>query len=123
MKDALEHFKNEILHEAKRCGDMNFVNHVVSKGLVDILWNNQQYEEALYLLAIVDYFSREHNCPLCRDYRELRKQKLQDLIFPNSILMMDKLQPSYGWKKKAIENAIPEFLRHNIVEGDVKNAI
>lgn len=123
MREALEHFKNEILHDIKRYGEMDFVNYVISKDLVFLLWNSQQHEEALYLLATIDYFSHKHSCLLCDSYKELRKQKLQDYIFPNSIIMMDKLQPSYGWKQKAIESAIPEFLRHNIVEGDIENAI
>lgn len=123
MKQEFENFKNEIAHDIKRKGDMPFVYDIVHSGIIRQFWNTHEYAKALYLLATIDYLSREHNSPLCGDYKDLRTQKLQIPLFPNGILMLDKLQPEYGWKEKAIREAIPEYIRHNIVEGDIKNVV
>lgn len=123
MRPEFEIFKNNLAHTLVHKGDIPFIQEIIASNCIFDYWEKEQYEESLYLLAMIDYLSREHNMPLCGDYRELRKQKLATMLCPNGILMMDKMNPSYGWKEKAIKEAIPEFLRHNIVEGDIKNVV
>ena len=79
------------------------------------------YPESLYLLAMVDYICRVNNVPLCDAYSELRKAKLKDIVYPSSVIVADAVSKNGNVKKKAIEESIPEFMRFNIVESDVRN--
>ena len=49
--------------------------------------------------------------------------KLPELLYPSGILLEAELLPDDNIKERAMENAIPEFLRFNIVESEVRNVI
>lgn len=85
--------------------------------------NNERswYREALYLLAMVDYLSRINNLSLCTNYNDIRAQKLEKPCFPAGVIVSYAATGDERIKEKALANAIPEFLRFNIVEGEVRN--
>jgi len=85
------------------------------------LYEKKWYPEALYLLAMLDYLSRENNVPICKNYNDIRNSKLQKLVFPSSIVILCKTLKSDKPKEDIIRMAIPEFLRFNIVESEVRN--
>ena len=85
---------------------------------VSILVMNPQNGE---MLAMVDYISRENDVPLCEEYNEYRKQKLTDILYPASVLTAAAVSESETIKNNALNNAIPEFMRFNIVESEVRN--
>lgn len=122
MKD-FELFKSEICHEVKRLGETAFVTETIKSGIIRKTWDEGRYDEALYLLAMTDYLSKRCMMPLCGDYRDLRAQKLAEPLYPRDVILADKLCPEMKWKEKALNESIPEFLRYNIVEGDVFNVI
>jgi hypothetical protein len=70
---------------------------------------------------MVDYLSRENNIPICTDFEWLRQAKLTELLYPAGILVMCAATNSDEYKKEALMEAIPEFLRHNIVEAEVRD--
>jgi hypothetical protein len=70
---------------------------------------------------MVDYISRENDIPLCEEYNKYRKLKLNDIIYPSSILTAAAVSKNNDIKDKALKNAIPEFMRFNIVESEVRN--
>jgi len=77
--------------------------------------------EALYLLAMLDYVSLENGIDWCTKYEPLRHIKLEDLAIPKGIRISLEVFHNQEIFDKAYKKAIPEFLRHNIMEGDVRN--
>ena len=60
---------------------------------------------------------------LCTDYDDLRNKKLQETVFPSSIIAQALVTGDETIKSKAIEESIPEFIRFNIVEKDVPDVV
>lgn len=87
------------------------------------LYDKHWYPEALYLLAMVDYLSRENGIPLCTKYDDIRSRKLKTPVYPVGILLASEVLKSDEMKRKAEEEAIPEFLRFNIIENEVRNVV
>jgi hypothetical protein len=102
-------------------GDVEFMIQLLETDEIRTLFNRKWYPEALYLLAMLDYLSRENNVPICKNYNDIRKSKLQKLIYPSSVVILCKTMKSDEPKKEIIRMAIPEFLRFNIVESEVRN--
>jgi hypothetical protein len=102
-------------------GDLDFLIDTLENGKIRKLYDKGWYAESLYLLAMTDYLSRENGFPLCADYNDLRKAKLAEIIYPAGILTLCAASGSGAWKDRSRAEAIPEFLRHNIVEAEVRN--
>ena len=81
------------------------------------------YPESLYLLAMLDYISRENDVPLCDEYDDLRRCKLEKTIYPSSVLAMSAASKKDDELRHAEVMAIPEFKRFNIIESEVRNVI
>jgi len=120
-RPAFEIFKSNICHSVKDLGDIDFLMDVIKTDRIISYLDKRWHREALYLLAMVDYLCRENNLPLHEDYAELRCLKLSDIIYPSGILILCAALGSDEPKEKSLQEAIPEFLRHNIVESEVRN--
>ena len=72
---------------------------------------------------MLDYLSRLHNVPICKNYNDIRRAKLEQPLYPSSVLLLCKAQRSDAPKDECIRTAIPEFMRFNIVESEVRNVI
>ncbi len=118
---SFETYKSNICHQVKDMGDVNFIIDTLESGKIRKLYQKKWYPESLYLLAMVEYLSRENNLPLCMEYGDIRKVKLQDPIYPAGIIAMSAASHSEDPKKESLRNAIPEFIRFNIVEREVHN--
>ncbi len=116
-----ELYKSAICQRVKSCGYEAFVKEVSASDEIPSLLEKREFAEALYLLAMVDYLSRKYRIPLCERFESLRGLKLTKTIYPRDIELLATLQHSDEVKKKAWEEAIPEFKRHNIVENNVEN--
>lgn len=116
-----ENFKSSVCHELKRKGDETFVLDALEKHTVLTYWEMDWYPEALYLLAMVDYVCRINNVPLYKPYDRLRIVKLAEPLFPRSIEVFRGSEYEEAARQQALQSAIPEFLRHNIVEGEVRD--
>lgn len=127
VADSVEHrtsfetFKSNICHAVKDMGDMDFLINTLESDKVRELYERSWYAEGLYLLAMIDYLSRENGFPLCAEYDDIRSAKLQRVIYPASILAMCAAWGNDEPKTESLREAIPEFLRHNIVEAEVRN--
>jgi hypothetical protein len=51
----------------------------------------------------------------------LRKQKLSETLFPASVVAAMTVSKDKTIKNQALKDAIPEFLRFNIIESEVRN--
>lgn len=122
-RPAFELFKSNVCHRLKEMGDIAFLRQTLSENSIREYQKKKWYAECLYLLAMVDYISRVNRVPLCADYDDLRRMKLSDTVYPAGVLSLALAEHSDGPKRRAWEEAIPEFKRFNIVEGDVRDVI
>ena len=120
-RPAFEIFKSNVCHSVNDKGDINFLADVIKSDIIFRYLDMHWYREALYMLAMTDYLCRENNLPLCEVYNDLRYIKLSDTIYPAGILILCAALKSEEPKEKSLREAIPEFLRHNIVENEVRN--
>ena len=120
-RPSFEIFKSNTCHYVKDMGDLDFLIDVIKSDRIISYLDKRWYREALYLLAMVDYLCRENALPLHEDYDELRRLKLSEIVYPTGILVLCAALKSDEPKEKSLREAIPEFLRHNIVESEVRN--
>lgn len=120
-RSSFEVYKSNICHLVKDKGDIDFIIDVLENDKIRKLYNQKWYPEAFYLLAMVDYLSRENNIPICTNYNDIRNQKLNRVIYPTSVILSDAAMYTDKYKNESLKKAIPEFIRFNIVENEVRN--
>ncbi len=120
-RPAFELFKSNVCHKLKNLGDLDFLIEELKSNNISSYYEKKWYPESFYLLAMVDYISRINNVPLCENYKEIRKQKLKTVLYPSSILSLYGATKNEQVKADALKNAIPEFMRFNIVESEIRN--
>ena len=120
-RPSFELFKSNTCHMVKDMGDLPFITQLLQTGQIRELYKRKWYPEALYLLAMLDYLSRENDVPICTNYNDLRSAKLQEPLYPSNVIILCKTLKSDAPKKECYQKAIPEFLRFNIIESEVRN--
>ena len=118
-----ELFKSNVCHKLKECGDVEYMIEILEGDEIGIYYRRKWYPEAFYLLGLLDYLSRVNAIPVCTDYNAMRMQKLDKVIYPQSVRMMAAIKNSKEPLRQARKEAIPEFLNYNIVEGEVRNVV
>lgn len=121
QRPDFEVFKSNTCHLLKDMGDIPFLIHLLEQDEIRRLYNKKWYPEALYLLAMLDYLSRENQVPLCTRYQDIRASKLSQPLYPASVVILCKALHSEVPKQELLRQAIPEFMRFNIVESEVRN--
>lgn len=127
MKDSIELrsdfevFKSNVCHLIKDTGDLDFIISTLQKDEIGRYWSKQWYPEAFYLLAMVDYLSRIHKIPQCTKYDDIRSSSLKQPLYPRDITIAAKLSKDPRVKEQSRKEAIPEFLRFNIIESEIRN--
>lgn len=118
-----ENYKSSVCHRVKEQGDIDFIINTLESQEIRVYFDKKWYPESLYLLAMVDYISRENDIPICDDYDDLRICKLDEPVYPASLRAMAIASNNDSVLKDAYVNAIPEFKRFNIIENEVRNVI
>lgn len=114
-----ELFKSNVCHNLKEFGDLNFLEKTISGTEIESYWSAKMYPEAFYLLAMTDYICNKYEIPLYSKYSDLRTMKLAVLLYPLSAYITSKIEPQQVVFESYTNNAIPEFLKYNIVEKDI----
>ena len=122
-RSSFENFKSAVCHRVRELGDINFIIDTLESQDIRTYYNRKWYPESLYLLAMLDYLSRENDVPICDDYDDLRRCRLEKPIYPAGILALSAAAQNDAAIKEAAKTAIPEFMRFNIVENEVRNVI
>jgi len=122
-RSTFDVFKSNVCHQVKEMGDIDFVIHALETNRIRRYFDQEWYPESLYMVAMVDYLSRENGLPLCREYDDIRAWKLAEPLFPLSVVMAAAATNNSKWKSESIRDAIPEFMRFNIVESEVRNVV
>ena len=104
-------------------GDIDFIIYTLESGDIRTYYEWKWYPESLYLLAMVDYLSRENDVPLDSEYDDIRKCKLEKPVYPASLRAVAVTNGDNNILKRSEKTAIPEFMRFNIVESEVRNVI
>lgn len=123
VRHSFELFKSNVCHRLKELGDIDFIMEVLEKNDIRDYYQRKWYPEAFYLLAMLDYVSRINQVPLCSDYDDIRRQSLRETLYPSSVIAASKVTGDETLKQQARESTIPEFLRFNIVESEVRNVV
>ena len=121
LRCSFELFKSNVCHQLKELTDINFVIEVLESNQIRVYYERNWFPECFYLLATLDYVSRINNIPLCKEYNDIRQHKLEDVIYPSSIIAMYLLKQDESIKQEAYENSIPEYRKYNIVESEIRN--
>ena len=108
-RSSFENFKSTVCHRVKELGDINFIIDTLESQDIRTYYNRKWYPESLYLLAMLDYLSRENDVPLCDDYDDLRQCKLENPVYPASIRALSAAAQNDAAIKEAAKTAIPEF--------------
>lgn len=122
-REDFELFKSNTCHRLKELGDIQFVIELLEKDYIQEYYRRKWYTESLYLLAMLDYISRENDIPICTKYDNIRVCKLKKPLFPSGVLVSAKINQNDDILQRSIDEAIPEFRRFNIIESEVRNAV
>lgn len=105
-------FRNNLHHQIRK-GDLAFLLKTIESNDVSYYIRHEDYLKALYLVATVDYLSRKNQLPLCDKYEDVRHMKLKQPYFVGDSAFMPSSR----------NDCIPEFVDHNIYEGDLYDAV
>lgn len=120
---SFELFKSNVCHWLKEEGDIDFLIQVLESDLIRKYYNRKWYLESFYLLGMLDYISRINDVPMCSEYDDLRQQRMQEIVYPVGVLLTARVLRDESIKEQALKEAIPEILKFNIVESDIRNVI
>lgn len=120
-RSSFENFKSTVCHRVKEMGDIGFIAETLESQEIRVYYDREWYPESLYLLAMLDYISRENDIPLCDEYDDIRQCKLEKPIYPASLRALSAASKDENVLNRAA--AIPEFKRFNIIENEVRNVI
>ncbi|MCC8045727.1 MAG: hypothetical protein LIP12_09540 [Clostridiales bacterium] len=116
-------FRSNVSHSLVHKGDIQFMIDLLESDDIRKYWDIGYTFESLYLLATLDYLSRKNDIEICTNYNDIRCHKFEKYIFPTGILLKDSLFPEQNLKQKAIDECIPEFLEHGIIEKELYDAV
>lgn len=122
-RSAFETFKSNVCHRVRDMGDLDFMIRVLETDEIRDLYNRRWYPEALYLLAMLDYLSRENGIPRCTRYDDIRGRKLRKPVYPVGAVITGEVLGSEDPLRRAERDSIPEFRRFNIMESEVRNVV
>ena len=122
-RPSFENFKSTVCHRVKSMGDIAFIADTLERQEIRDYYDRKWYPESLYLLAMLDFLSRENDIPLCDEYDDLRLCKLEKPIYPAGIRAVCAAMKNDTAMKQAADMAIPEFARFNIIENEVRNVV
>ena len=117
-KADFEIFKSNVCHSAKE-NTLDFIITTIKRDDVRKYWKKRWYQEAFYLLATIDYLCRLYDIPQCKNYDDIRAHSLKRPLYARDVLLQAKLHPRSRVKEICQSQALPEFLRFNIIESEI----
>ena len=120
-RSSFETYKSQVRHEVKRIGDVAFINETLNADMINRYWRWEWYHESFYLLAMLDYLCRLNGIEISSRYDSIREYRLPETVFPLDVSVAAKISNNLDIRDKAIEESIPEFMKYNIVEKDIRD--
>lgn len=105
-------FRNNLHHRIKN-DELECILEIIESDDVFTYVRHEDYLKALYLVATVDFISKKNDIPVCSKYNSLRHTRLEQPYYvgDSSLFVTDR------------RNYIDEFVRFNIFEGDLYDAV
>lgn len=122
-RSSFDTFRSNTCHLVKDMGDIEFIIDTLENDTIRCLYEKKWYPESMYLLGMVDYLSRQNDLPICTNYNDIRKHKLSKIVYPSGVSIKAAVLHDEKVKEEAVKKAIPEFMRFNIVESEVRNVV
>lgn len=120
-RTSFETFKNQVRHEVKLLGDINFINQTLDTDMISRYWKWEWFFEAFYLLAMLDYLCRANHVKIPSKYDSIREYSLPETVYPMDINLAAKIDKGLDLRKTAVKESIPEFMKYNIVEKEIRD--
>ncbi len=111
-KEDFQIFRNN-LHHRIRQNELSVILETIESDDVATYMRHEDYLKALYLVATVDYLSKKNDIPLCDKYDSVRKVRLEQPYYVGDSELLDAPR----------ENCLDEYLRYNIYEQNLYDAI
>ncbi len=111
-KEDFQTFRNNLHHLIKR-NELECILEIIESDDVSTYMRHEDYLKAFYLVATVDYISRKNDIPLCDKYSGVRNIRLEQPYYAGDSSLYSQNKREY----------INEFLRFNIYEGDLYDAV
>lgn len=121
MSTDFEIFKSNVLHILKSETDTGFLKKALVEDIVTYYFSRRLFKEAFYFLALIDMVSKLNCVPLWNGYDGYRSLTLSETVWPKEAEMMDRMTGSDKYTRDAMGKALPEFLKYNIVEVDIRD--
>ncbi len=117
-----EVYKSNICHELKHMGDKEFAARLLKNKDIEKMFVEKRYLECFYLLGMLDYLCHLNGWGEPSQYNGLRRIKLDKPVFPKGVFCTAQFSecPDKVFQK-ALSEAIPEFLKYNIVEAYIRD--
>ena len=111
-KEDFQTFRNNLHHRIKS-DELECILEIIESDDVSTYMQHEDKLQEQYLVATVDYISRKNDIPLCDKYSSVRRIRLEQPYYvgDSSLFGADR------------QNCIDEFLRFNIYEGDLYDAV
>lgn len=122
-RSDFEIFKSSVCHRLKAVGDIEFMISTLENNDIRVFYDRKWYRESFYLLAMLDYLSRINDIPFCLDYEDIRCGKLDKPLYPAGVMSLASVNDREEVLSAAENAAIPEFMRFNIVECEVRDVV
>ena len=120
-RTSFETFKSQVRHEVKRLGDKIFIEEILGSDIISTYWRWEWYYEAFYLLGMLDYLCRVNKIATPVKYDNIREYKLPDTVYPMDLEIAAKFSTGLDNRERAKEESIPEFMKYNIVEKEIRD--
>lgn len=111
-KEDFQTFRNKIHHDLKDNGEIETLLYILENRRIDYYMLHEDLLKAMYLISLLDYLSLKNQVPLCQEYAHIRKMSLKEPYYVGDRLNNQKYK-----------NCIQEFVKHNIFEGDLYDAV
>ena len=111
-KEDFQTFRNNLHHRIKS-NELECILEIIESDDVSTYMRHEDYLKALYLVATVDYVSKKNDIPLCDKYSSIRDIRLEKPYYVGDSALVGSDN----------NKCIDEFLRFNIYEGDLYDAV
>ena len=111
-KEDFQTFRNNLHHQIKR-NELELILEILEGDDVSAFLRHEDYLKAFYLVATADYLSKKNDIPLCDKFNNVRTLKLEHPYYVGDSALL----------RSSSEKCIDEFLKYNIFEGDLYDAI
>lgn len=110
-------------HKLRELGNgESFIDFLIENVSLDELVHQKQFEKLYYTIALVEYL----NGDIAKKHNYISKYttgKMDRLTFAKGVEMYCETVKNTELKERELKNAIPEFLKYNLVVTKVGNAV